>query len=79
MDFARLVPLKTRLLEKAAAAFLRAGADRREEFERFRHQSQHWLDDYAEFMARKDAHAGASWTEWGTRAGGPRSACASTR
>jgi 4-alpha-glucanotransferase len=64
VDFERLVPLKSRLLEKAAAAFLRAGGDRREEFQRFRRQSQHWLDAYAEFMARKDAHGGASWTEW---------------
>jgi 4-alpha-glucanotransferase len=64
VDFERLVPLKSRLLEKAAAAFLRAGGDRREEFQRFRRQSQGWLDAYAEFMALKDAHGGASWTEW---------------
>ena len=64
VDFERLVPLKSRLLEKAAAAFLRAGGDRREEFQRFRRQSQHWLDAYADFMALKDAHGGASWTEW---------------
>jgi 4-alpha-glucanotransferase len=64
VDFDRLVPLKSRLLEKAAAAFLRAGGDRREEFQRFRRQSQHWLDAYADFMALKDAHGGASWTEW---------------
>ena len=64
VDFARLEPLKARLLEKAAATFLRAGGDHREEFERFRRQSRSWLDAYAEFMALKDAHGGASWTEW---------------
>jgi 4-alpha-glucanotransferase len=64
VDYERLEPLKWRLLEKAAAAFLRAGADRREEFERFRAQARSWLDAYAEFMALKEAHVGASWTEW---------------
>ncbi|HVR72256.1 MAG TPA: 4-alpha-glucanotransferase [Vicinamibacteria bacterium] len=64
VDFARLTALKSGLLERAAAAFLRAGGDRREEFERFRRASQHWLDAYADFMALKDAHGGASWTEW---------------
>jgi 4-alpha-glucanotransferase len=66
VDFGRLVPLKAGLLEKAAAAFLRAGADRRDAFERFRHQARQWLDGYAEFMALKDAHGGKSWTEWGS-------------
>jgi 4-alpha-glucanotransferase len=65
VDFARLGPLKSALLEQAAAAFLRAGADRRDEFARFREHTSHWLDAYAEFMAQKDAHEGASWTDWG--------------
>lgn len=64
VDFERLEPMKSRLLETAAAAFLRAGGDHREEFERFRRQSRTWLDAYAEFMALKDAHGGASWTAW---------------
>ena len=67
VDYERLGSLKTRVLENAAAAFLRAGGDRREEFERFRRQAQHWLVPYAEFMARKDAHEGAEWTGWSER------------
>jgi 4-alpha-glucanotransferase len=64
VDFERLEPLKWRLLEKAATAFVRAGADHRDEFERFRTRAAPWLDPYAEFMALKEAHGGASWTEW---------------
>ncbi|HEY7509538.1 MAG TPA: 4-alpha-glucanotransferase [Vicinamibacteria bacterium] len=67
VDYERLGPLKTRLLEKAAATFLRAGGDRREEFDRFRRQADGWLRPYAEFMALKDAHEGGSWTEWSDR------------
>jgi 4-alpha-glucanotransferase len=69
--FERLEPIKSLLLEKAAVAFLRAGGDRREEFERFRRHSQHWLDAYAEFMALKDAHGGASWTGWRSEQANP--------
>jgi 4-alpha-glucanotransferase len=64
VDFERLQPIKSHLLEKAAAAFLRAGGEHREEFERFSRQSQPWLEPYAEFMALKDAHGGAGWTDW---------------
>jgi 4-alpha-glucanotransferase len=64
VDFDRLGPLKSRLLEKAASSFLRAGADRRDEFERFRVRTRGWLEDYGAFMALKEAHGGASWTEW---------------
>jgi len=71
VDFERLEPMKSLLLEKAAVAFLRAGGDHREEFERFRRHSQSWLDAYAEFMALKDAHGGASWTDWRSEQANP--------
>jgi 4-alpha-glucanotransferase len=64
VDFDRLEPLKRGLLERAATTFLRAGGDRREEFERFRWQAQSWLRPYAEFMAQKDVSGGESWTAW---------------
>ncbi len=44
----------------------RAGGDqrRRAAFEQFCAQKAHWLDDYALFMALKDAHGGAMWNTW---------------
>lgn len=35
-----------------------------EDFERFCRKNAHWLDDYALFMAVKDAHGGASFDTW---------------
>lgn len=34
------------------------------EYREFLRQNAYWLDDYALFMAEKDAHGGASWLEW---------------
>jgi 4-alpha-glucanotransferase len=60
VDFARLVPIKQRLLE---AAFER-GRDRlRDGLNAFRHAHQSWLEDYALFSALKD-HFQSSWTAW---------------
>jgi 4-alpha-glucanotransferase len=40
------------------------GKPLREPFERFCADEAGWLDDYALFMALKDAHEGRSWQEW---------------
>ena len=37
-----------------------------EEFRGFIRDQAEWLDDYALFMALKDAHGGTAWTEWET-------------
>ena len=34
------------------------------DYEGFCNEQQEWLEDYALFMAIKDAHGGASWSEW---------------
>jgi 4-alpha-glucanotransferase len=34
------------------------------EWERFREENAHWLDDYARFRVLKQLHRGKSWTEW---------------
>lgn len=50
------------VLRKAAQRFL---AHPSAEFEAFQSEEENaWLPDYALFMALKDAHQGASWTEW---------------
>ncbi|MGA2214108.1 MAG: 4-alpha-glucanotransferase [Bryobacteraceae bacterium] len=66
VDFERLVPWKTALLESAVS--------RDPGFKKFCEGNQHWLDDYALFMALKEAHQGAAWTEWnpGARDRDPR-------
>lgn len=65
MDTERLVLFKTGLFTQAwgnfkagAASFLRGP------FEEFCRREAGWLDDYALFMALKEAREGASWLEW---------------
>jgi 4-alpha-glucanotransferase len=56
VDFERLVPWKTAVLESAA----QAGPG----FEAFCETNQHWLDDFALFVALKAQHKGVAWTHW---------------
>jgi 4-alpha-glucanotransferase len=65
VDFGRVIPFKLGLLRCAWENF-RAGqcASLREPFEHFCTEHHDWLDDYALFMAIKDARRGASWTSW---------------
>ena len=44
--------------------FASANANDKSAFDDFVAQNQAWLDDYALFMAAKDAHQGRVWTEW---------------
>lgn len=65
VDFSMVIPWKFSLLRKAAARFL--AADRpvqKAEFEDFIQRNHAWLDDYALFMAAKDAYQGQVWTAW---------------
>ncbi|MEH2348237.1 MAG: 4-alpha-glucanotransferase [Nostoc sp.] len=65
VDFDRVVPIKIGLLKKACENF-RANATpiQQKEFEGFCDSKAYWLDNYALFMALKDAHNGASWHTW---------------
>jgi 4-alpha-glucanotransferase len=56
VDFEQLVPWKTALLESAA--------QRGSGFEAFCDANQHWLDDFALFVALKEQHRGVAWTQW---------------
>jgi 4-alpha-glucanotransferase len=59
VDFERVIPYKFKLLRKAFDNF-RSTA----EFEDFCAQHRAWLDDFAQFMALKDANGQKAWTEW---------------
>ncbi len=65
VNYGAVLAARTPLL-RAAAARLCAGAapGLADEWARFRAAEADWLDDYALFMALKDAHGGAAWSAW---------------
>jgi 4-alpha-glucanotransferase len=65
VDYDRVAALKARLLALAWDRF-GGGAGRAllAPFERFRRTQAGWLDDFALFMALREAHGGAGWSEW---------------
>lgn len=58
-DFARVIPYKFKLLRAAFRNF-----QPNSEFEQFCECHRDWLDDFARFMALKNANSLAAWTEW---------------
>lgn len=59
--------LKWPLFRKAFTQFQsQATAEQKAAFEQFCQQKAGWLDDYALFMAIKEAHNGSGWTAWET-------------
>ncbi len=67
VDFGPVIRLKTALLERAFERFrAHAPSDQRAAFERFCADQAAWLDDFALFMALKEAHGLRPWPEWET-------------
>ena len=65
VDFGPVIQFKLRILSQAWENFHSGRAGQlRPEFNAFRQRCAGWLDDYALFMALKDAHGGASWLDW---------------
>lgn len=65
VDFGAIYTWKLPLLRQAAAAFAANGApELQAEFDTFCRDQTDWLDDFALFMALKDAHNGAAWNTW---------------
>jgi 4-alpha-glucanotransferase len=65
VDFNAVIPLKKRLLKKAAAAFFeRRPADLFQEFLEFCEEMKPWLETFARFAALREANHEAPWTEW---------------
>ena len=64
VDFGLLIPWKLDLLQKAFSRFSSTSADFRKSFEHFTAENAFWLDDYALFMALKEANGGGAWSNW---------------
>lgn len=65
VDYGSLIQFKTHLLKRAYESFqVSPNTEWKEEFQTFMQEHAFWLDDYALFMAGKDAHEGRSWLEW---------------
>jgi 4-alpha-glucanotransferase len=65
VDFGPVIRHKTDLLNRAFATFCaEAPAGQRQAFARFCEEQASWLDDFALFMALKEAHDLRPWPEW---------------
>jgi 4-alpha-glucanotransferase len=65
VDYGPVLRFKQALLRQAHERFrATATASQRADLDAFREANRAWLDDYALFMALKEAHKGAPWTEW---------------
>lgn len=64
-DFGRVMPFKDALFHRAWENFARGAAPQlRPELQSFQAAEATWLDDFALFMALKDAHERKAWNEW---------------
>lgn len=64
IDYGWVIDYKTDLLRKAYSNFVNQNRDLNEECKEFCELNKYWLDDYSLFMAAKNYHNGALWTEW---------------
>lgn len=64
VDFGLLIPRKLNLLQKAFSRFQANPEHLREAFDYFCADNASWLDDFALFMALKEANGGGSWNGW---------------
>lgn len=61
VDYGRMYQLRYEVLHHAYRRFVQ---DPPGDYEAFCRENEHWLPDYALFMALKDAHGGRPWNEW---------------
>jgi 4-alpha-glucanotransferase len=65
VDFGAAIQFKMPMLRRAARAFFADAAHSDlAAFDLFCENARPWLDDFALFMALKDAHNGTAWTNW---------------
>ncbi len=66
VDFGQVIGAKLNILERAFIRFEREPelASIREAYARFCADAANWLDDYALFMAIKEANGGGAWSGW---------------
>jgi 4-alpha-glucanotransferase len=63
VDYSAVIPWKINLLQQAYYRHKREGL-LVDEFAAFRAENDHWLEDFALFMAMKQAHKLRPWVEW---------------
>jgi len=64
VNYAAVISIKRRLIRKAWEHYRRDNTGLHDEFAAFGAHEARWLDDFALFMAVKDAHEGAPWWRW---------------
>ena len=64
VDYGRIIGWKLNLLERAFIRFTRDPKLARRDFNIFCEKNSDWLEDYALFMALKEANGGGSWSAW---------------
>lgn len=64
VDFGLLIPRKLTLLLKAFTNFQSGHEALHSEFDSFCAENSFWLDDFALFIALKEANGGGSWNGW---------------
>jgi 4-alpha-glucanotransferase len=65
VDYGAVIEFKFAMLRRAVSKFLQQSSHPDyADFQNFCRENNAWLDDYALFMACKDAHRGVVWTEW---------------
>jgi 4-alpha-glucanotransferase len=64
VDYGRLIPWKLNLLERAFNRFVADSGSFNRDFDSFCVANASWLEDYALFMAIKEAHGGGPWQDW---------------
>jgi len=65
VNYGMVIPWKLALLDRAYDRFQTLVEEQiHSEFMEFCHQHAVWLEDFALFMALKDAHGGGSWINW---------------
>jgi len=65
VDYGKVISWKLKILDLAYKKFKTSSSPGHSEaLETFREQNAHWLDNYALFMAIKDANHGKSWRNW---------------
>lgn len=65
VDFGPVIQWKLTILDRAFARFMKSSQPKfKSAFEIFQKQEELWLEDFALFMAIKEAQGGGSWGDW---------------
>ena len=64
VDFGTIYTWKNPLLDRAFNHYQAGENSFDEQITQFKQDNAHWLEDFALFMALKEAHGGAAWNKW---------------